>query len=106
MIAIHASFVSIQVTVSLGIFRLSCKTIKRGAMPNAYNIDDLPLLLARSSKALAFAQLAISPHGLCRNNDYSTKLLRTYNFRNFYLLRSIISFNFCILRRVISLQYD
>ena len=55
-----------------------------------YNIDDLPLLLARSSKALTFARLAISLRGLyC--NDCSTKLLCMYYARNFYTLCSAIS---------------
>ena len=57
----------------------------------ANNIDDLPLLLARSSKALTFARLAISPRGLYHNNDCSTRLLRTYHVCNFYALLSVIS---------------
>ena len=38
----------------------------------------LPLLMARNSKALAFTRLAISPRGLYRNEDCSTKLLRMH----------------------------
>ena len=57
----------------------------------AYSVDDLPLLLARSSKAFAFVQLAILFRCLYRNNDCSTRLLRTKYAHNFYPLQSAIS---------------
>ena len=80
-----------------------------------YNIYDLPLLLARNSKALAFPRFAISPHNLyqlLRTPVLRPQLLHTMQ-RNFfvmltyytaYFLRSTIAV--CVMRIVKKAYYD